>query len=275
VPIRIFAIDPVPGSAGAANWHMWSGIDKTHNIKSYQIVIAQNETRRTFAPVLPPKLPGGLTNRHLVLMPGNHSGIVEPMGAFKQPSMIVKDLAKRFLMSRAHKQYGKADHRPRGCTEFAERSLLTPNEVLELYSEIRNDFRRIRKTAQRDTSNFYGLQMFGARRAVRTQDKAGGRHATAPKISRRLQGYFVNTYHADLFKQYISEDVHDILRHETSRYIEEDLDDNNTRALLNKIHSIIPEDVWDYIECYMYNVTDGMCIDRIRRGKPARQTAGD
>jgi hypothetical protein len=194
IPVRIFAIDPVPGSAGAANKHMWKNIELTKNVKAFQIVLAQHETRRSFAPVLP-RLRDGLHDAHLIVMPGNHSGIVEPLGHFQEPYLLVKDLAKRFLLRGQHPRLKPTVNDPGGSTEFYDPSCLSYDKILHLYASLSYNFDPIKKLAASDGSNWYGMQAFGARRTVKSMDKSGKTHKDVGKISREKKSFYVNDHH--------------------------------------------------------------------------------
>ncbi len=79
IPVRIFAIDPVPGSAGAAGRHMWKNIELTGNVKSCVTILCEHERRREFRPVLSRYFfdPDRKDDFVWDIMPGNHSGIVK------------------------------------------------------------------------------------------------------------------------------------------------------------------------------------------------------
>ena len=222
---------------------MWEDIELTSNIKSYQVVIAQHETRRTFAPILP-TLRGGLGDHHVIVMPGNHSGIVEPMGRFDEPSAIVGDLAKRFLRSGKYRRFGDSKKEPQGGTKFLDSSLFGRAETLQLYTKIRQNFGEIRDEAK----SSYGSQ-FSAKRAIRAQNSAGTAHATVPKLSRKLVRYFVNTHHEDVMSSYLpiicqtikSNAVYEMLRRMTQADFQNDVRkltlDPSMRGVLSDIHA--------------------------------------
>ena len=85
VKIRIFAIDPVPGSDWFPNWHMWNGIELTDNVDAVKAILAEYDRRRSFAPILNEKMHGSTKEKGFSYdtMPGNHSGIVEQKGEYK------------------------------------------------------------------------------------------------------------------------------------------------------------------------------------------------
>jgi hypothetical protein len=122
IPVNVFAIDPVPGGS-CLNNHMWRSIQMTPNIRICSVVLSQHDRRSLFAPYYPEVL-GPFTD--VDIMPGDHSTIVEKKPNRTEAYELVKDMAKRFLMSRG--------------TRFSRPELLSAPEILKRYSLIAEHF---------------------------------------------------------------------------------------------------------------------------------------
>ena len=203
IPIRIFAIDPVPGSAGFLGGHMWSHIELTPNVKACQIVLSQHDLRRTFSPVLPPAFnTADNTSPIVVVMPGNHSSIVEPHGCRHEAPRLVFDMAKRFLMQGTHKRYLRQANDTGGGTTIRNDGLLSSTEILNEYARMASKFERYRKESRSDGM----MNKFGIRkkepRLIRSQDRTGSVHASTPTLERKRPAgaFFVNIDHEAVFQ---------------------------------------------------------------------------
>lgn len=134
IPVNIFAIDPVPGSAGPAGNHAWKQIELTRNVRNYYVVFAQHDSRATFAPSYPNI--SGPTTVTVEIMPGAHSTVAMEKPELPDAAQIVYDLAKRFLHL-----YG---------TAFTSRQLLSASDLINRYAKAQIDFQKYRAKAKPD-----------------------------------------------------------------------------------------------------------------------------
>src|SRR5262249_23252607 len=138
-PVRIFAIDPVPGCMGKLNSHMYVDLelhDRTNNVVEVMIMLAECERRKTFQPVLVrPVIRGDKPDTfRWDSMPANHCGIVEQHTDVDSP-FLVYDIAKRFL-NRTHPTVLGG----REATRFSDKSEMPQEEMLGRYSKIMLEF---------------------------------------------------------------------------------------------------------------------------------------
>jgi hypothetical protein len=204
IPVRIFAIDPVPGSAGVLNNHMYKHIDLNPNVKECTIILAETEKRGLFQPVLDPIF-FDITRPETYLwdkMPGNHSGVLTENPEHGDAAVIVRDMAKRFLYE-PHPSLGL----PTPATRFGNEAFLTADEILTRYSKVMLEFEAYVKMGQ----GFGNLAQggFGDTRKVlsMTDKKAlmsknrwqGSGVKFAPKSGKQTR-FFANNHHAELFR---------------------------------------------------------------------------
>jgi hypothetical protein len=157
IPIRIFAIDPVPGSAGRFNKHMWKNIKLNANVKECTVILAEHERRREFNPVLDEYMldanrPDGWD---FDTMPGDHSGILVATGNHKSAPAIMEDMAKTFLY-----QGGQG-------TTFRNKTFLSRLRILGHYAQIMLELDSYKK------GYWASWGAMRKRRVVRTQNEKG------------------------------------------------------------------------------------------------------
>jgi len=136
IPVRIFAIDPVPGCAGESNAHMYKHIKILDNVKECVIIIAESERRNTFRPVFPPNFLGK-AECTWDCMPGNHSQVAK-VKPNESPGKIVKGWAKEFLTESKvlNSRWGLGY---RTLTPFIDSRLMEAGEYLSLYAKMMMD----------------------------------------------------------------------------------------------------------------------------------------
>ena len=137
LPVRIFAIDPVPGSAWLPNNHMYKDIDLNPNVVECTIILAETEKRKLFEPILDPVFfdQNKPTTYLWDKMPGNHSGILTEKPEQGDVAVVVRDMAKRFLYQ-PHPSLGL----PSPATRFGSEVFLTDDQILARYSKAMLEF---------------------------------------------------------------------------------------------------------------------------------------
>ena len=213
IPIRIFAIDPVPGSASIPNWHMWKNIKLTDNVEYAFTILAEYDRRRIFVPVLHKKMwdRSNPDQWSYDTIPGNHAGIVEPKGEYRAASDLVRSWAKRFLM--------------RHETTFDDENTLSDRETLERYAQIMIELGGYKSLGKRIP--LYGL--FGQRRP-RFESGRGKKIETfrfPGKEAKHLQTrrFFANHDHAMVFS-YSYTHLFRALNHRSPDHVKEYLERN-------------------------------------------------
>ncbi len=198
IPIRIFAIDPVPGSAGKMNKHMWKDIALTDNVKATYTIYAEYDRRRTFSPVINREM--SMWDIHCTMkewgrddsfrfdtMPGNHAGIVEDKGDAADASNLVGDMALRFL-----KKNG---------TRFNDPTVLRSQDYLAKYSNIMLNLETYKHDVGQSRIPGYGLS---GKRTPRMQDEKGKKFrgfewpSDRAKTNNRVR-FWANRQHEQLF----------------------------------------------------------------------------
>ncbi|MGQ0646379.1 MAG: hypothetical protein ACT4P7_02340 [Gemmatimonadaceae bacterium] len=199
IPVNIFAIDPVPGSAGPAGNHAWKQIELTGNVENYYVVFAQHDSRAAFAPSYPNV--SGSTTVTVEIMPGSHSVVAEEKPGLEEAAQIVYDLAKRFLQLHG--------------TSFTSKQLLTASELINRYAKVQIDFGLYREKAKPDPGWLKRKLGISPDRTIK-DDK--GTKIGEMRIER--VGFFVNEHHRDLFQakyfyltQELDKDPADAFRH--------------------------------------------------------------
>ena len=102
IPVRIFAIDPVPGK-----WNFQPHRTKLEaNVHQYVGIYAKHEISAWFNPIIPETAPS--TNRVIISMYGRHATVVGNASVdgdqrnnrrLKEVGTVVRDLAEKYLMS--------------------------------------------------------------------------------------------------------------------------------------------------------------------------------
>ena len=125
--VRIFAIDPVPGTLGAGNSHCYKAIKLMPNVKACKVIYAEHERREAFRPVL---VHGVNATNHYEedTMPGNHGGVVDT-GATEEDN----NLAARLVLSQAVQFLQK------GGTQLPNNMTREPLPDLDRYGKIMNN----------------------------------------------------------------------------------------------------------------------------------------
>lgn len=181
LPVHIFAIDPVPGKTGPANWDSWKSIGLSPLVRSYFVVYAQHESRGGFAPVLPSKL-NGPARLEMMVMPGTHSsvaGTLDNLEKFGESAEIIADLARRFLL-----RHGTLFHRGR---------LLDAKGILERYAKILQGFASYQAIGKKG----FGLGGLGVGSAGRTLNSDRGDKLDIGFTPEKIPGFFVNDHHRE------------------------------------------------------------------------------
>jgi hypothetical protein len=124
VPVRLFAVDPVPGTSGIGNSHCWKAIKLMPNVKACKVVYAEHERRTLFRPVLVHGVNAG-NNYEEDTMPGNHGGVADCRAEENE-----KSLAARLVLSQALEFF--AD----GGTQFRGGMARDPLEDLVRYGKL-------------------------------------------------------------------------------------------------------------------------------------------
>jgi hypothetical protein len=179
IPVNIFAIDPVPGSAGPAGDHAWKQIELTSNVQNYSVVFAQHDSRAAFAPTYPSL--STKTNVTVEIMPGAHSTVAKKSADLPEAADLVYDMAKRFLQLHG--------------TTFTSRQLSSASELINMYAKVQIDFQRYRAKAKPDPN---WLKRHVGVSATRTIKDDHG-HKVGKMLIDRV-GFFVNEHHRDLFQ---------------------------------------------------------------------------
>ena len=219
IPVRIFAIDPVPGCCTFINSHMYKHIELTHNVKECKVILAENERRKTFRPVLDVKF---FDNSHPETylwdtMPGNHIGIVQRTATAGDSERLVHDMAKRFLRKPHHSLgLGAGD-----ATVFMDGRCMTKGEILGRYSTIMVEYRKYAKSGQgtvnammggfgspTDTSGGFGGLARDRNVRVKTESNSlranHNYHGTGPVLKAKNVGaataFFINNDHKTRFE---------------------------------------------------------------------------
>jgi hypothetical protein len=182
IPIDIFAIDPVPGSAGAANWHMWREIEISANVRHCVTIYAQHERRREFAAVVPDTVPDTCTFDPIVI-PGTHSSIVVATTGLEDAYYIVLDLAKAFL-------------RKKGVA-LSDRSRFTNQELVHRYTVISENFRNYQNAGQKEVT-WLTRKIASADRTLLSQNYQGSK-LTA--LQAECRPFFINNHHRECFER--------------------------------------------------------------------------
>ncbi len=132
VPVRIFAIDPVPGCGGQPNAHMYKHIELSPNMAEVRIVVAEHERRATFRPAIDEAILSQPSATHsYITIPGNHAGIVMDTAVQNDSAKIVRAAAKKFL------QKSKSVKPGQQLTTFQDASyLMDGDEILGRYAKI-------------------------------------------------------------------------------------------------------------------------------------------
>jgi hypothetical protein len=192
VPVRIFAIDPVPGGT-SFNDHVRRDMRLTPNVKQTQIILAQHERRILFRPVLPSNVEHKPISRDGEVewdtMPGNHSSIVEKKQGLKPAYRLVRHLAKEFL--------AQADG---SGTQFSGvDDVLLPLEILENYSKI---WRRWNMFEDTGAKHWYGRKFGTLKRTVQSMNMRKDT-VMVLKPGRGLSGddFFINIHHRQVFRR--------------------------------------------------------------------------
>jgi hypothetical protein len=214
IPVRIFAIDPVPGCMGKLNSHVYRDIELNSNVKECMIILAENERRKIFRPALPPVLDQANTALRCDSMPGNHKGIVEQDADVDAP-LLIYDLARNFL------NWPNQTFFPRPATKFCMTdNPMGEDEILGRYSKIMLGFDEYIKMGQvlknwkkGGLENLISSGGFTKNRVVRmkTENKNTGFakddwHAGTVTLSCSKGGvtkkrFFANQHHRDIFRK--------------------------------------------------------------------------
>jgi hypothetical protein len=171
IPVNIFAIDPVPGSSGPAGKAMWRDIQLSGNVNNCTVILAQHDSRRLFAPVVPTAIPGGCRYFNHV-MPGNHSSIVQEKQGLEEAAQVVKDMALKFLR--------------RFQTAMTDRTSLTEAEIVEKYAIMAKNWDNYKKKAGKWFTS----------RTVVSQDSEG-RHVRT--LRPEQSSFFINDHHREAY----------------------------------------------------------------------------
>ncbi len=210
-PVRIFALDPVPGCMGRLNSHMYVDLelnDTANNVVELMIMLAECERRKTFQPVLDRSVIRGdkPDTFRWDSMPGNHCGIVEQQADVDSP-FLVFDIVKKFL-NRTHPTVMGG----REATKFDDPSLMGDEEILGRYSKVMLEFDEYVKMGQGIVNKLMGGGLH-KNRAPRektgdgqgpAQNKNWTRGQTVSLISPKAgksTRFFANRHHRDLFRQ--------------------------------------------------------------------------
>jgi len=178
VEVNIFAVDPVPGTF---HEHKHDWITVPGNVKNYEVVFMENETR-WWCKAAELSIDSPATKRTLLHLPGFHWSGVElnnEVPSHGPVTEIASHLAVRFLKS---------------CgTPFMDRTMIMSDDrLLEDYALLIEN-----------TPNF-----FGGNGAIPGQNEAyrlTGKHESTFKIQNHLLSsspYFVNTHHKQVFKRF-------------------------------------------------------------------------
>ena len=183
VKVRIFAIDPVPGSTGPANKHSWRNISLTPNVERCKVIIAQhvgNSKRRLFYPILPDRKRS--KSFEWIPIPGDHSSVVIPRPNREHGYELTKALAMSFMA-----RWGST------ITGYTRASggddrIAWKKKMVEAYSEAYVNWRHYTG----------GNKKF---RVIRTADEKGKTNKTNPMPKGRVDDFFINEHDKKLFKQ--------------------------------------------------------------------------
>lgn len=179
--VNIFAIDPVPGKTGPANWDSWKSVGLSPLVRNYFVVYAQHESRGGFAPVLPSKL-NGPARLEMMVMPGTHSsvaGTLDNLDRFGESAELVQDLARRFLL--------------RHGTQFVRHKLLDTKGILERYAKILASFAAYQQIGKQG----FGMGGLGVGSAARTAYSDRGEKLATQFTPEKIPGFFVNDHHRE------------------------------------------------------------------------------
>lgn len=179
--VNIFAIDPVPGKTGPANWDSWKSVGLSPLVRNYFVVYAQHESRGGFAPVLPTRLRGP-ARLEMMVMPGTHSsvaGTLDNLDRFGESAELVQDLARRFLT--------------RHGTQFARGRLLDTKGILERYAQILANFAAYQQVGK----SGFGVGGLGIGSARRTAYSDRGDALAMQFTPEKIPGFFVNDHHRE------------------------------------------------------------------------------
>ena len=181
IPVRIFAIDPVPGK-----WNFQ--IERTKlaaNVHQYVGIYAKHELSAWFNPIIPETAPS--TNRVIIPIFGRHATVVgnasidgdqKERTRLKEVGTIVRDLAEKFLTS-----WG---------TELNDKLGLSDKEVIKLYEQVLKDEALYEKMS----TTTYSFKEGPPREvALGTQSKWVG-FTAVPEL--QAPEVFVNLHHAAL-----------------------------------------------------------------------------
>jgi hypothetical protein len=211
IPVRIFAIDPVPGCMGQLNSHVYKNIELEANVKECTVILAENERRKIFRPVLHAAVLDQTATMRWDRMPGNHKGIVEQEANVDAP-LLIYDLARNFLEGRDSTIWtGTATYFRRDDWPMSE------DEILGRYSKIMLEFEVYYKMGQGVDNVITGRALtmdrvvlqkrkdpIPTRIAKKNWSGKGGNDAVILKSSKggiNATRFFANNHHRAIFQK--------------------------------------------------------------------------
>jgi hypothetical protein len=183
IEVRIFAIDPVPGSTGPANKHSWQNLPLTPNVKRCKVIIAQhvgNSKRRLFYPILPDLKQS--KKFEWIPIPGDHSSVVIPRPNREHGYELTKELAMSFLA-----RWGTTINNYNRASGGDDRTAWK-RKMVEHYSGAYVNYRHYTG----------GNKKF---RVIRTADEKGKTNKKNPMPKGLTDNFFINDHDKKLFKE--------------------------------------------------------------------------